>query len=757
MRKEIAVLLIISILLGSGVASAVSLTANAYFSKTLANLVGDSGEYDVIITVREEMKEESAEHIQKIIQESMPEAKMKEGPTLTGKTSFFIALPESLKTKQTYDNLNKIFGSIPGGASVGVLTEPRLTIRGVPDGAKKLVADQIAKIDGVQFVFNDGASIGVILTSPEKNATVTKDIKNLLDQYQVIEVSFPVGSEPANPIRTGDAIARDMEQSLKLTLAQNVSVDGKNDDMTYLVSTMLEMKRFLSAYASQVVVSSGGGVSYHPGDTIAFQGISALAPVNGAPVDKQNVVATVTAVRSDGTAEVSITQGDVTELMNPQGYLVSQNAIGAAVGQASYRSPRQELGNALTETGKVVAEVPGLLQSGQSMSRIAYGTLDQYSSALGRFDQALSAIQSAGATIDSAAQGLSDVNTDSLASQLDHSAKALGPVLNTLQVVKLLNGDVNQSLDSVAATQQGLLSAKNTVSAIGSLAGQAQAARAAADNVTAKGSAALSTLHAFDVNGARSGLDQASSHMNAVQGMNIPLIASQLQILSAAAPNLRDDEMTHSLALLDKFIAGQVIPAARIQLLTTNNIASDAVTPLVAQAVGHNNFSVYSTALGVIEPDPRGQMMSVLSEVRAILAAMTSFVLTGVFLALDHTAVMAALKRQERLRALPRRKWQVSRYKGYGMVCGALLLTSMFLLSRGGIPYLPWPAVPVCGALWGFLIACYAEKINPVSVDEMLAGEALGLSFDEIVREIVIPAGRPGLMQKLNQRLLQFR
>jgi len=65
--------------------------------------------------------------------------------------------------------------------------------------------------------------------------------------------------------------------------------------------------------------------------------------------------------------------------------------------------------------------------------------------------------------------------------------------------------------------------------------------------------------------------------------------------------------------------------------------------------------------------------------------------------------------------------------------------------------------VPVVGAVLGLLVACYTEKISPIAAEEVMAGEALGLSVDEVMREIVIPSGRPGLMQKLNQRKVQFK
>jgi ABC-type amino acid transport system permease subunit len=93
----------------------------------------------------------------------------------------------------------------------------------------------------------------------------------------------------------------------------------------------------------------------------------------------------------------------------------------------------------------------------------------------------------------------------------------------------------------------------------------------------------------------------------------------------------------------------------------------------------------------------------------------------------------------------------------YGMFIGAILLTAIFIFAKGGIPYLPWIGVPMLGALLGLIVSGYAEKISPVPTEELIAAEALGLSFDQIMREIVIPEGRPGLLQKLNWRKVKFK
>lgn len=765
-KRDILTLIVVSIVIGSLLAGVVSLAANSYFSKTLASLVGDYGEYDVIIQSREEMKDDTAIHIQKIIEEVFPGARMKEGPTITGKTSFFIAIPDQYKTKKIYEDLGKIFGGIPGGAGVGVLTEPRLTLRGVPEGAKNMLIERIMQMDGVRFAFRDGGSVGVVLTSLEKSTGINEQIKKLLKEYQVIEVSFPVGSEPQNPIRMGDSIANAMQTGLQLEYAKNVSIDGKNDDMTYMVSTMMELKRFLVAYASQVVIVPSGNEKLTKGDTVVFAGKASPLEV-GSVVGKDNVLVQITALRPDGAAEGVITQSDAAALTNNQGYKVTNNIVGPFIGTATYRNPRQELSGALTETSKVVSQIPGFASDTQNLSNIATTALDNYGNSVKAISQTLNSLQAAGTTIQAATSGLANIDTGSLQNQVDSSSRAMGGLVNTLQVVKLINGDVGTTIDNLSSAQRNLGNLKTGLGALGNVAATARQAQGAIDAIVTNGHSTVAALQAFDVAGTKSNLANVNSKLAQLGQVNVPLMSTQLQYMAASVPNLKDEEISHSVTLLDKFIAGQVIPGERIQILTSSNISIDAVAPVIYNQVGHNNVSLYSTELGIIEPDARGELYTVLNEVRAILASMTAMIVTLLFLALDHTGIMTVMRRRRVSGKVKAPGWR-SRFKRmgqvftaperlYGMSVGAVLLTAMFVLARGGIPYLPWVCVPLIGAILGLVVACYTEKISPISGEEIMAGQSLGLSMDEIMREIVIPSGRPGLLQKLNQRKVKFK
>lgn len=766
-NRDLLTLMVVSVLIGSLLAGSVAMGANTYFSKTLSSLVGDYGEFDVLIQVREDMKADAMIQIQNIINDALPGGKLKEGPTITGKTNLLVALPEEYKTKKTYEDLGRIFGSIPGGAGVGVMTEPRLTIKGTPEGAKNMLLERFAQIDGVRFAFRDGAAVSVILTAIDKTPAVTEQIKTIMSQFQVIEISFPVGSEPANPIRTGEGIAREIQNQLKLEYASNVSVDGRNDDMTYMVSTMMELKRFLSAYASQIVITPADGAKLQLGDVIVFQGQAATAPAAGTEPQKSNVLIEVRAIRSDGTAEGVITQGDASYLTDKQGYKLEKNLIANAAGTVDYRNPRQELSSALTETTSLVAKVPGFAKDTQNLSGIALGALDNYGSGISAMDQTLSSLQAAGSTIQAATSGLANIDTSGIQNQLDSSSRALGGLAGTLQVLKLVNPEIAASIDSIAGTQRNLNSLKTNLATLDNVAADARKARSAIDNVVTNGRDTLSALKAFNAEEAKTNLISANSRLAELEQLNVPLITSQLQYMAAAVPNLKDEDISHSVSLLDKFIAGQVIPGERIQILTTNNISLEAVTPIIQAQVGHGNAALYSTSIGIIEPNARVELMQLLAQVKMILAGMTAMIVTILFLVLDHTAVMTSIRRQRLAGKIKVKGWRgvISRFaitftapeRQYGMFTGAVMLTAIFAITGGGIPYLPWVGVPLLGALLGLIVASNTEKISPIAVEEVTAGEALGLSFDEVMREIVVPSGRPGLMQKLNSRKLKFK
>lgn len=152
-NRDIVILLIVSIIIGSSLANLIAMSANTYFSATISTLVGDYGEFDLLINVREEMKQNGQAQIEKVIEQVFPGGKIKEGPTLNGLTSFLVGLPAEYKTKQTYESIDSIFGSVPGRSGISIMTEPRVTLKAVPEGAKIQLLNKLCRLMAYYLLF----------------------------------------------------------------------------------------------------------------------------------------------------------------------------------------------------------------------------------------------------------------------------------------------------------------------------------------------------------------------------------------------------------------------------------------------------------------------------------------------------------------------------------------------------------------------------------------------------------------------------
>lgn len=758
-NRDIALLVVISIVLGSLGATVVSSSADLYFKKTLASVVGEYGEYDLVVQVREEMREEAAQQLQSILSAAFAGARLKEGPTLTGKTSFFIALPDEYRSKEVYENLGKTFGSVPGGAGVGVLTEPRLTIRGVPEGARNMVIEQIMAMSGVKFAFHDGAAIGVVLTAPSEAAGVATNIKSWLDQYQLLEISFPVGGEPENPIRLGQEIAAMIKDRLQADTAQNVSVDGKSDDMTYTVSTMMELRKFLAAYATIVTISPAQGVELLKGDMVVFSNMQQVA---GGNVDPQAVWVEITDVSNRSAVEGRIVQGNSQQLLGTRGYKIMNQQASEYAGTASFRNPREALGQALESSAVLAGKLPAMTTSGHQLTASAQQSINRYDHSVANMQRLLGQLGKAADVFDEAGARL---NTDTLSSveqQLKQSVGAVNTAANAAKLISLAVPGVHPALMGLSDTQEQLAGLQQTIHGITEAAATAAEARSSLRALQMTGQSALAQLVVIDQKELQQQLANVDKQLADIEHIDANSIVQQSLYMSKAMPLLSDADISHSLKTLDKFIAGQVIPGERIQLLLDRRINATEATALVYEQTGQTGVSVYTTAVGIIEPNPRGEIYQLLGQIKAVLVGLSAIVMTIAFLLFDHTAVMTVI-RQRRLRIrIQRRGWQRLLYRvmvsvtaperSYGMLIGALLLTGMFSVAGGAIPYLPWFGIPLLGALFGNVAAAYTEKVNPLSPQEFMAGQALGFSFDQIMREIVLPGARPGLWQLLNSR-----
>lgn len=275
----------------------------------------------------------------------------------------------------------------------------------------------------------------------------------------------------------------------------------------------------------------------------------------------------------------------------------------------------------------------------------------------------------------------------------------------------------------------------------------------------------LTGITGMDLSSVTNGLNLITDQVFGSDELDLSAIIGELERFRDALPQLLDEEIGNSVNLIDKYVGGETTAKDKIQIFTKAGVDRAVVDAAIKDAVGNQQAGIFSLPAGTVQPDIRGELYKILAEVRSTIAALVVIVLWVLTFILDHSLIISMLKKMG-FSLLPEgveftQEWMNRIYRSlrriismanlYAFGIGGLWLGVTFFLSGGAVPYLDYWQIGIIGGIFGVLIATLAEKINPVNKDEVLAGLSLGLPFKTIMREIVIPSGRPGLLQLLNR------
>lgn len=275
----------------------------------------------------------------------------------------------------------------------------------------------------------------------------------------------------------------------------------------------------------------------------------------------------------------------------------------------------------------------------------------------------------------------------------------------------------------------------------------------------------LTGITGIDLAEATTGLNLITDQLFGSGELDLSALIGELERFRDALPKLLDEEIGNSVNLIDKYVGGESTPQDKVQIFTKAGVDRAMVDAAIKDAVGNRQVGIFSLPAGTIQPDIRGELYKILAEVRSTIAALVVIVLWILSFILDHSLIISMMKKMG-FSLLPEsveftQEWLNRIYHSlrklmsmanlYAFGVGGLWLGVAFFLAGGAIPYLDYWQIGIIGGICGIFIAILAEKINPVDKDEVLAGLSLGLPFKTIMREIVIPSGRPGLLQILNR------
>lgn len=704
--KDFIVLIVLTIILGAVFSSGIAWALDSYFGDALDDMIGEYGEYDVILHIREESKDAAMRELERIAEQHFKGARLSQTLTIAGQANFFFGLPEECRTRDILENIASYFGGVPGLNGYTLIIEPSILIRGVHSGVRSELQEQIEAIPGVEFAFRDGSNMIVLLTDEEHSREVSAQVEEILAQYQIVELRFPMGFE-VDTQQVGDEAINIIKKMAPGRRYSNVTSAEYGEELDAFLKTLVEMRDFLMSYASKVRITVDPNVHLAVGEQIAVQGTSAQELEPTASITDEHVLIEVTAVYGD-MAEGMITRGSIAQSIDKlvqKGYGVqSDGVITDFVGEVELENERYRLAYAISESLRLLEEL-------DELSVQANAAVDNADAVLNTFQEALMQLEVLQVQMRQLNDGIAKGGTGSTGEQL--------------LVTLLLNG-LFQSLAQAAVNA---------------------------------GEGSIDSLENLDIEEMRTSLNGISEQIANVQDIDVQAIIQQIEFVRDTLPNLEDEEIGQSIRLINTYLGGQVIPGERIQILVHDGSVDEKEIEKTLQVELDNPYlHTYSTSVGMVNPDARSEIFRILKEVRAIVAGMLAIIYTGVILVLDHATVFSTLKYIRAARKPVTNRWLriFDPIKILGGSLGALILFTVYQLSRAQIPMVTPPMIALCGFVIGVLIAIFAERFSPVHTKEIMAGQALGLSNVQIMREIVIPAGRPGIMNLLNRWKQQF-
>ncbi|NLU40832.1 MAG: hypothetical protein GXX08_01320 [Firmicutes bacterium] len=761
-RKDIIRAVFAAVVAASVLASAIAYAADMYFGDTVSGLIGEYGEYDLVLMVREDLADAALDQMREIVRERYPGVRLKKGITLSGRTNVLVGLPPGMRNAEAIQEFPVQFVNVPGYSGYGVMIEPRIEITGIDSEAvREMLLRRCEQVNGVLFVFEHHGNVAVVFEDASAVDQATETISKILESYTLIDVRFPISGQ-VDDLRAAEnelanAVVERFGQRDVLT-----SSELKDEGMGDLTKALAEMKRFLTYYATSIHIEDAQRPLTVGEHVVLRPEGGQLQRTTGQAAD---CIAMVISAEESGYRAV-VTEGDVEDGGLYSVYELQGTSGGSWLGNASANSELARLARSLDSGIELLGGLVDAADEAGQSARVARQLLADYGHLIASLTKVNQNVQTIESLIDSAANGLMYGSTSKQLVSALKSAKllvddfrsgldAVSAVADTMSSGERFNGALERVTATLQHWQDSLSGYGEGLEAIASVLEDSGQAGEFLSQISHMTQAALEALYGLDIEGLSARLDGLISSLDSVRSVDTDAIHSQLMHIRESLPELRDEEVGRSIRLIDSYLGGQVIPGDRIQMVVSGKIPASAAKRMVETLFEDYEPATTVSSLGSIQPGVRTQVLRVLGEVRSTIAALVALVLTALILLFDHSCVISLLKRTDACRCVAGGK-NVRMATVYSAALGAVIFSSIMALSRASIPLLGPTAVFLLGAGIGLCASLVAEKVSPVDFDEVMAGVAIGLPWHRIMRDIVIPAGRPGLLSALNRSEASF-
>lgn len=777
--KQLITLLIISILIGTCLVNLGGYLTDKYFSRMVSGIIGSYGEYDLLLTISSEKEEIALEQAEKVLKNNFPGYSLKDGPVVVGSSNYLVKIPDELKNKKVYSTLHSTFNGIPGLLSTTIITEPRLSLRNFRGDSVVKLWDKLDSIKGVDFSYRISDGLDLVIKKPELIPEVKAEMKKILDQYRLFEIRYPLDRKPKNAVEVKEKIIDYFSDKPSVTTVSDVTDSRLTENMS-LLKNLKQMKQFLLSYAARVELNLAE-------DNEIMKGSELIIPVS--EKNKEPIVLKV--VENNGKKITSILkEGKLENMAEVELYLHSgAQKKGSYLGVGEVKNPRADLARTLDQLSKIEPELNSFLEQSDQLA--------EYSKRLGQdlknINQGLLSLKEVSGKLN---ENLDNWKKEDLSLFLEE-------LLLVLDKIKANTGDVSQVQGELIRTSNKLKEAagmveerliyiprnndiytelvnikelfmklsglldKNydiaakrmsevdpVIASIDEWEKKINSLLAIEENVVEKIEWQKLESVIAQVDKTASYLDTAGleEKLNAVRGLlseiktgHLPSVIDQLEYIESSLPELEEKEIVDTIDLIDKYLAGRVIPGEQIQLLIRGDYDQKLAKNEIKNIIADPGVSFYDLEAGVLSTNPRTEIFNVLHQVRAVISTIIAFIFTLFIMFFDQSLLISVIRLNGR--------------KGYfySFIIGAFIFSLIYYLSSISFPYLNFFSNIIIGGIIGLITAFLADMLNPVDGEEWEAGKAMGFSFSGIMNEIIIPSGKPGLLYLLNQRKVIFK
>ncbi len=762
---DVVAVCLVTIVLGSFAAAGIAAAADRFFAHTVSGVVGEYGEYDLVVHVRTEIRDESLRALKSTLRAQLPGARIRESATVLTRSNFLVSLPR--KDEESTTTLIQAVTGIPGFAGYTLLLEPKVTVSGISSKAVPTLRSKLDEIDGVEFVVRDGGNIHLICESAERARFVAQAAEAVLRHYQVIDVRLAPGALATQSTHRGELV-ESVSQRLTRMGGQDVAVrdltpGGEADQAQLLAGAMVKIRGFLEAWAPQAIidVAQGGDGSIRSAGNAETLGVregdSVILSVNDRPIGSQPVpedmVMSVTDVEAGQVHGIIVSGGDRPQIGDSSqalsAYLLEDGVVSGFVGRAQTSRPQEELSLSLSEAEELLAEYDSAVDDALMAAQMGEEALDSYERAIDSLINLQRALESLGVEGDAG-----DVRIDGQAvkSLLHLTEQALGAIESlqaTADVVAMFSGSYDSLLANLKLWQSRLESFARKLEMIQSAASGAGEVTETLGDMSSAASGILSTLHELDPASFRENLEEAKAKLARMSEIDVGAMAQKVRDAKSALPRFDGDEIVSSIGVIDKFLGDWQSSSDRVQLLVESELASEEVAAVVGEVVGEDMLAAYSIPAGIVQPGVRSEVQTLLTSVKSTISGLAACAIIIVSLIVDHSTVIAGAIGLAG-RGQGERRPGFHSYL-YGALAGGTSLYAIAAITRSTLGSLGGPVFGAIGCALGLAAAGASLRMSPVSLDEVEACIAFGMTGKQIMREVIIPSGKPGVLSLLNR------